>query len=82
MSFFSQLKTSNTMKIKRIYIENFRGFSGSNWIDIDENLTTFVGKNDTGKSSVLEALEIFFHPKSKLVKFDESDKTLDLSAIL
>ena len=76
MSFFSQLKTSNTMKIKRIYIENFRGFSGSNWIDIDENLTTFVGKNDTGKSSVLEALEIFFHPKSKLVKFDESDKNI------
>lgn len=64
------------MKIKRIYIENFRGFSGPNWIDIDENLTTFVGKNDAGKSTVLEALEIFFHPKSKLVKFEESDKNI------
>ncbi len=64
------------MKIKRIYLENFRGFYGPNWIDIDENLTTFVGKNDTGKSTILEALEIFFHPKSKLVKFDQSDKNI------
>lgn len=64
------------MQIKRIYIENFRGFYGPTWIDIDENLTTFVGKNDTGKSTVLEALEIFFHPKSKLVKFEESDKNI------
>lgn len=64
------------MKIKRIYIENFRGFSGPNWIDIDENLTTFVGKNDAGKSTVLEALEIFFHPKSKLVKFGVPGESL------
>ena len=35
------------------------------------NLTTFIGKNDIGKSTILEALEIFFN--NDLVKIESSD---------
>lgn len=48
------------MKVKKLIINNFRCFKESTVIDID-NLTVFAGKNDIGKSTVLEALDIFFN---------------------
>ncbi|MFT4432612.1 AAA family ATPase [Caballeronia sp. 15715] len=38
------------------------------------NLTTFVGKNDIGKSSILEALEIFFN--NETVKIEQGDANI------
>ena len=35
------------------------------------NLTTFIGRNDIGKSTILEALENFFN--NKLVQIDIDD---------
>lgn len=57
------------MKLKQVRIENFRCYQ-----DITvcfDNLTTIIGKNDIGKSSILEALEIFFN--NETVKIDSSD---------
>ena len=48
------------MKLIGIELENFRCYKDKIHISID-NLTTFVGKNDIGKSTILEALEIFFN---------------------
>lgn len=48
------------MKLSSVTIENFRGYAQRTRIDI-EDLTAFIGKNDAGKSTVLEALEIFFN---------------------
>ncbi|MEM8863237.1 MAG: AAA family ATPase, partial [Chloroflexota bacterium] len=47
------------MKIKHVILENFRKYKEPTKIDIGE-LTAFIGKNDAGKSTVLEALDIFF----------------------
>lgn len=58
------------MKLKKIYIENFRCYKEQIAIDI-EDLTTFIGKNDIGKSTVLDALEIFFN--NETVKIDSKD---------
>lgn len=46
------------MKLKSIKIKNFRGYSQLVEIPFN-NITAFIGKNDAGKSTVLEALEIF-----------------------
>lgn len=48
--------------IKRIYIKNFKYWSKENeaQIPLDGN-TIFVGENDSGKSSILQALDIFFN---------------------
>ncbi|MBL8711257.1 MAG: ATP-binding protein [Alphaproteobacteria bacterium] len=58
------------MFIKEIIIKNFRGYQGEQRIPIGA-LTAFIGKNDAGKSSIFDALAIFFeHP---LGKIDNSD---------
>lgn len=60
------------MKIVKIKIENFRSFE--NEIEIDFNdLNVFVGKNDIGKSTILEALDIFFNENSGTIKMDKDD---------
>ncbi|HHW4680387.1 MAG TPA: ATP-binding protein, partial [Xylella taiwanensis] len=48
------------MKLSAVILENFRGYSQSTRIEIDD-LTAFIGKNDAGKSTILEALDIFFN---------------------
>ncbi|MCR6655602.1 MAG: ATP-binding protein [Opitutus sp.] len=46
------------MKLRRIEIENFRGFSPGIEIEVDD-FTALIGRNDIGKSSILAALTIF-----------------------
>lgn len=58
------------MKLKTITIENFRCYQSPVTINIDD-LTTIVGRNDIGKSTILEALEIFFN--NEIVKIDTTD---------
>jgi putative ATP-dependent endonuclease of OLD family len=48
------------MRLKRIKLKNFRGYKNEREIFV-EDLTVFVGKNDSGKSSIFDALEIFFN---------------------
>lgn len=48
------------MKLSKIIIKNFRGYCGEHIIDIENDITALIGKNDAGKSTVLEALNIFY----------------------
>lgn len=60
------------MKIKTIKIKNFRSYKDEVEIEIG-SLTAFVGKNDIGKSTVLEALDIFFNDGKGVIKLDKDD---------
>lgn len=60
------------MKLIKFIIENFRGYKDKTEIDFS-NLTAFVGKNDIGKSSVMEALDVFFHDGKGTVKLEKDD---------
>lgn len=62
------------MKLYSVKIKNFRSYKDEVEIKIDD-LTTFVGKNDIGKSTVLEALDIFFNDGkgNYVVKIDKED---------
>lgn len=60
------------MKIKSITIENFRSYGEKTIVEFND-LTAFVGKNDVGKSSVLEALDVFFHDGKGTIKLDKED---------
>lgn len=60
------------MKIKKVTIKNFRSYKNETTIFFD-NLTAFVGRNDVGKSSVLEALDIFFNEGRETIKLDKDD---------
>lgn len=60
------------MKVKTIKIQNFRSYKDEVEIEFGD-LTAFVGKNDIGKSTVLEALDIFFNCGSGVIKLDKDD---------
>lgn len=60
------------MKVKRLILNNFRGYKDKTEITF-ENLTALIGKNDAGKSTVLEALDIFFNEGSGSIKPDIND---------
>ena len=60
------------MKIKKLILKNFRIYKDETVIDF-ENLTAFVGKNDIGKSSILDALDVFFNEKDAQVRLDKED---------
>ena len=47
------------MKIESLTLENFRIYKDPVTVSFND-LTVLIGKNDIGKSSVLEALDIFF----------------------
>ncbi len=59
------------MRLKSISLTNFRGYRATTTITIDQALTGIVGRNDFGKSTILEALAIFFETDG--VKPDKSD---------
>ena len=59
------------MKLREVVLKNFRGYYDETRITIDE-LTALIGKNDIGKSTILEALDIFFNQ----VKIDLGDKNV------
>ena len=57
------------MIVKRIRIKNFRSLVDET-IELDD-MNFFVGKNDSGKSNVLKALNLFFNGETDFgVKFD------------
>lgn len=46
------------MKAKRFRIQNFRNIDDSGWITFDQ-VTAFVGRNESGKTTLLKALHKF-----------------------
>nr|WP_245406471.1 MULTISPECIES: ATP-binding protein [unclassified Peribacillus] len=68
--FTYNLKGVSCVKLEKVIIENFRSYETKTEINFND-LTTIVGKNDVGKSTILEALEIFFN--NSTVKIDSKD---------
>lgn len=60
------------MKIKAVTVNRFRGYSRPVTIEVDD-LLVLVGRNDIGKSTILEALDIFFNEGKGCVKIDKDD---------
>ncbi|MEC8227946.1 MAG: ATP-binding protein, partial [Pseudomonadota bacterium] len=58
------------MKISKLELTNFRGYRNVS-VEFDENFNVIIGKNDIGKSTILEALEIFFN--NETIKIDIYD---------
>lgn len=62
------------MKLHSIKLKNFRSYKEETEIKIND-LTVFVGKNDIGKSTILEALDVFFNEGkgNGVIKLDKDD---------
>lgn len=59
------------MRLKSVKLTHFRGYRETTVISIDEAMTGIVGRNDYGKSTILEALSIFFENDG--AKADKND---------
>lgn len=66
------------MKLKSLSLLNFRGYKDVTHVGF-QDLTAFVGKNDVGKSTILEALDIFFNEGSGIIKLDKDDINIESS---
>lgn len=60
------------MKLVSFTLENFRGYISPTTITMDD-LVVLIGKNDIGKSSILEAMDIFFENR----KLDSDDINIE-----
>ena len=58
------------MKLAKLSLTNFRGYQRVD-VEFDENFNVIIGRNDVGKSTILEALEIFFN--NETIKIDIDD---------
>ncbi len=61
------------MKITKLQIENFRLLKDFS-MDLEEDLSLVIGKNNTGKTSILSVLDKFLNEKSK---FSYDDLNID-----
>ena len=60
------------MKLIGLQLKNFRRYKSIKF-DLSQNLHMIVGFNDIGKSTILEALDIFFNGNSALNKITIND---------
>ena len=67
------------MRIKSLSISNFRSYYKEVKINF-QDLTAIVGKNDIGKSTILEALDVFFHNGKGIIKLDKDDINVNAKA--
>lgn len=67
------------MRIKSLILSNFRGYEKECRVDF-ESFTAFIGRNDIGKSTILEALDIFFNDGKGTIKIDKEDINKKCSA--
>lgn len=69
------------MRLRRLQIENFRGVKALDWRHIAET-AALVGPGDSGKSTILDAIERVLSPKWN-VAFDDTDFwDLDTSGLI
>ncbi|TMN21858.1 ATP-binding protein [Lentibacillus cibarius] len=70
------------MKLAKLHLKNFRGYRDIE-VKFNENLNILIGKNDVGKSTILDALNIFFNDEVKPETSDcyknASEKVIEIS---
>ena len=60
------------MKLARLRLRNFRCFRDEITIDFND-ITAFVGQNDSGKSTIMEAIDLFLNDNAP----DKDDASKD-----
>lgn len=60
------------MRVRHLSVRNFRGIRQLDWIVPDANLLCLIGRGDSSKSTILEALRRLFYPQWNL-SFDDAD---------
>ncbi len=60
------------MKIEKLILENFRGYHEKTEISF-KSFNVIVGRNDIGKSTILESIDIFINEKDAVSTYEKAD---------
>lgn len=78
--------TGRIMKVRKLRISNFRGIKKLEWIIPNERLVCLIGSGDTGKSTVLEALNLLLSDKWNIpigpLDFNSTDDAIVIEAVI
>ena len=66
-------------RIINIKLKNFRGFEDSEFHFKNNNLICLIGRGDSGKSTILDAINFVFYPNWKLSFFDHDFHNANIS---
>ncbi|CCQ93710.1 RecF/RecN/SMC N domain protein [[Clostridium] ultunense Esp] len=70
------------MYISELILENYRGFKGRKSIFFKEGTNILIGHNNSGKTSILKALELLFSDgKSKSLSIDDFNKNISIEEL-
>lgn len=70
------------MYISNISIKNYRGFSGTKIIEFNEKLNIFIGHNNSGKTSIIKALQILFDASySKRLNINDFNRQVSMKEL-
>jgi putative ATP-dependent endonuclease of the OLD family len=50
------------MKVRQVRVSNFRGIKALKWNVPTENIVCLIGKGDSSKTTILDAIQFAFHP--------------------
>lgn len=70
--YIADLNKGSDVKIRRINIQNFRGIKYLEWNLPDQQIFCLIGKGDSAKTTILEAIRCAFSPQWNLA-FNDSD---------
>lgn len=66
------------MELKQAWMENYKSISSNIKLDIDSKVTCIIGKNESGKSNILELLSNHtLQGKSKGITNDKKNRSRD-----
>ena len=81
------------MILKKVKINKYKSFLTEQSLEVERDVTRIVGKNESGKTAVLESLAKYNYfeanpdyeyntsldyPRSELIEFEKTDKSLDV----
>ena len=67
--------------IKKIHCKNFKGFQNRKIENLNNGLNIFVGDNDTGKSSILLAIDLVLSANTNRIETIGLDRLLNQEAV-
>mgnify|MGYP001480297613 FL=1 len=62
------------MYISKLHIKNYKSFLDSGVIELKEDIFAFIGQNNTGKSAILDSIQVFFPTSKKVITSEDFHK--------
>lgn len=62
------------MYISKLCIKNYKSFLDSGVIELKEDIFAFIGQNNTGKSAILDSIQVFFPTSKKVITIEDFHK--------